>query len=312
MKNINVNFNSDLAIFNIAHDFTSLQQKIWNLMFVFAFNNMDRKNEHKMSVVLISNLLNLKDLNKIKNNILQMISKDSVNNLYYNFENVRILNNLVCFSYPNYLKILLKNRLVYEIINKLLKIDFSTKYSLFLYEFCLFYYFLGWNQVILFRDFRNYLGISSSQYDSFKVFENKILIPSLFEIKNKTDFCVSIKYEKEASNIVGFKFNISCKNPLNFFEKYDYISLCKDRSLFMLQNIALLRYLRVYNAFEKLPVHQCEEGSINKNEKLLGKNNYNKEFMFQDFIAPYEWTFIEDFSKHMFSKYNKIIWTEVN
>ena len=82
MKQI-LNFGSDFAILNIAHTFGHTQQKIWNFMLFFAFKNIQTQKEHKISIARLSAHLNIKDLNKIKEKLFEMVDDDHNLNLIY-------------------------------------------------------------------------------------------------------------------------------------------------------------------------------------------------------------------------------------
>ncbi|MFA6527258.1 MAG: replication initiation protein [Candidatus Babeliales bacterium] len=298
-KTFNFSADSDVAVLNVSHLFGHIQQKMWNFMLSFAFKHIGSQKEHKISIARLANYLNIKDAQKIKEKLSSMVKdKDATDHhLYYYFETLQIANDTVIYSYPNNLVTLLENQLIYEITQHMLHIDFSTKYALLLYEFCLYYDYLGLSKIICLRAFRHYLGLSTTHYNNFSVFKNKILIPAIYEINTKTGLFVSIKEEREADNIIGLQIAIKHFNQsICFSQQPAYASLHKQRTSFLLENIALARYYKVPQIAKDNLRKQYEEW---KQQKMISLTTETyKEFILQKFVAPFEIASIEESSIH--------------
>lgn len=297
-KILNLNTSSDIAVLNIFHSFGHSQQKIWNLMLSFAFKNISTQKEHKISIARLSNYLSVKDSHKIKAALSGMVkSKDTSDHPNYYFETLQILNDTIIYSYPDNLLTLLENQLIYDITQHILHIDFSTKYALLLYEFCLYYDYLGLNQIICLRAFRKYLGLTTTHYHNFSVFKNRILIPAIYEINAKTGILVSIRQEKEANNIIGLHFTIKhLSTTFNVTRPAITEDLSQQRASFLLENIALARYYKIPEIARCNLKKQYEDW---RQQKLLSPSSKGyKEFILQKFIAPFEIASIENSSQH--------------
>jgi len=256
-------------------------------MLFFAFNNIQTQKEHKISIARLSTHLNIKDLNKIKEKLLEMVERNiNLHSFYYYFESLNISGDTIVYSYPENLTTLLHNQLTYKILTNMLRVDFSTKYAAFLCEFCLYYKCIGINQVVSLRNLRNYLGLTSAHYNNFKSFENNVLIPALYEIQSNTSLSISIKNETEGGNIIGLKFNIKDSNKQEFLASQDH------RMQFILQNIALAKYYKISQNSKDNIKQQCKDWA---DQNLIKINNDTfKDFLVQMFIAPFDMILIQE------------------
>jgi hypothetical protein len=141
------------------------------------------------------------------------------------FEDIKINNNVVSYSYPHHLKLLLSHKFVYEITKKLNAINFKSKYALFLYELCLYRSILKYKNVFILPALKSYFGITQAKYiNNSKYLISSIFIKALHELHEKTDLSIKISAFKDGKSVIMYVFNVE-KNPeltTSAHESYDF------------------------------------------------------------------------------------------
>ncbi len=287
---------SDYAILNISHQFTAIQQKSWHYMLLFAAKNLCVADEHKISLARLVNFLNVKSTYEIRNKILEMGPAEHSHVFSYYFEKISIVDDTVFYSYPAHLKLLLSHPCIWDVSKKLIHLQFQSKYSLFLYEFFLYYEMFGAVHPVSLRAFRHFLGLESYQYTDVKTLHRSIITQAICEINSKTPMVVSIKYEKEGAVVVGFKVSILKKKMhMETLNEDDLLGMHNDKEKYglFLQNAAYARYYRLskparekidlmYEPWVKAKHPQIASGDVAVKE-LVKKN-----FLVEHCLAPYE------------------------
>lgn len=287
----------DFAILNVQHEFTLIQQKIWNFLISLICENITLSSEHEISVDCLNNYLNINDLKIVENKILKMHKANFTkqecyqDNFCYYFDEIKISENKIYFKIPENLSLLIANAFTGYVSNLLVNTDFKSKYSLFLYEFCLYYKLFDCDfDFVPIREFRKFMGFSPDQYNSFKFFYKRILLPALYEINSKTNLDVSIKLKKEAKSVIGLKLFISEKRrrTVNLQETRELKEISKqNKNDLFLRNIAYSRYSRLPRDFKKIIDQQYD--FLIKNNQVNAYNNLNKiNFLIEKCTTCYE------------------------
>ncbi len=299
--NLNNTFNGfgthrDYAILNVSHQFTSIQQKSWHYMLLFAAKNLSVIGEHKISLARLVTFLNVKSTYEIRSKILEMGKSENSDVFSYYFEKITIVDDTVFYVYPEHLKILLSHPCVWDVSRKLIEVQFQSKYSLFLYEFFLYYDIFGANHHVSLRAFRHYLGLEHYQYTDVKTLHRSVITQAICEINNKTPLIASVKCEKEGAVVVGFKMCIMKKkiSREDFDEHAGSYSLNdKEKYGLFLQNAAYSRYYTLaQQAREKIdlmyePWIQKKHPQMSSDDVLV-EGMIKKLFLVEQCMAPYE------------------------
>ncbi len=287
---------NDYALLNIAHNLTSIQQKSWHYMLLFAAKEICKRDEHKISLARLVNFLNVKSAYEIKAKILEMGKPEKPDGFSYYFEKINIIDDTVFYSYPEHLRILLSHPYIWDVSKKTISYNFQSKYSLFLYEFLLFYDLFGATHVFALGALRHYFGFASYQYADVKTLYRSVLTQAFCEINNKTPLTVSMKYEKEGAVVVGFKISITKKNVhMKELGDENFCPLYNGKEMYglFLQNAAYSRYYRLSpHAREKIdlmyePWVQQHHPQVNSND-LFFLGVIKKLFLVEHCLASYE------------------------
>ncbi|MCF7799922.1 replication initiation protein [Candidatus Babeliales bacterium] len=287
----------DFAILNVQHKFTLIQQKIWNFLISLICENINLLHDHEISIDCLNNYLNINDLKFIENKILKMHKTNFTkqefcpDDLCYYFDEIKISKNKIYFKFPENLSLLIANAFTRHVLNLLVNTDFKSKYSLFLYEFCLYYKLFECDfDFVPMREFRKFMGLVPNQYSSFKFLYKKIILPALYEINSKTNLDVSIKFKKEAKSVIGLKLVILEKRRkiVNLQETREIKEINKqNKNDLFLRNIAYSRYSRLPRDFKKIIDQQYD--FLIKNNQEDAYNNLNKiNFLIEKCTTCYE------------------------
>lgn len=287
---------SDYAILNMSHHFTTIQQKCWLYMLIFASKTLCIDDEHKISLARLVNYLNVKSTYEIREKILDMGHVQENSAFTYCFEKIRIVDDTVFYSYPENLKLLLSHPCICDVARELTTLQFQSKYSFFLYEFFLYYAAFGATHPIPLGALRHFLGLASYQYTDVKTLYRSVITQALCEINNKTPLIASIKYEKEGTVVVGFKISIVKKKlRVAEFDEDNYWKVHNEKETYglYLQNAAYARYYKLSEHLrEKVDllyepwVH--EKHPQMANDALPSKELIKKLFLVEFCLSPYE------------------------
>ncbi|MCF7799925.1 replication initiation protein [Candidatus Babeliales bacterium] len=285
-------------ILNISRKLSLVQQMTWNYLIFFSFNQLHEEEEHKISIARLNNYLKLNNnlrSNYIKDKLLKMTNNNNNNNnnnnfvyLTYYFSDIKITNNTIYYKYPLELLPIISNPCVLNVTKKLINTRFSSKFTLFLYEFCLYYQLMECIHLVPLDAIKNFMGISHNQYLSVNAFHKNIIIPALYEINQKTSLDVSIKYKKNGKTTLGliFKIEEKDKEKLNSF-----LEEREKRFNFFLENIACSRYYKLSKIGQQKLDILFENWCIQNNfvfKNMVSKQLIKKDFLYKYCLAPYE------------------------
>jgi plasmid replication initiation protein len=260
------------------------------LYVIFAYNELDSTPEHKISIATLVNYLSVKNSKDIKEKLATMILTGEENYFSYYFSSIRITDNMVFYSYPDHLKLLLTNPFVREVSQQLVETDFRSKYSLFIYELILYYQIFNCSHIIVLNNFRNFLGLSYQQYSDAKTLHKSIITQSIYEINHQTPFIVSFKYEKTGKVVYGLVPEIICR----YKNDAVFLSSNQEKYNLFLQNISYARYFNLSPKARNLLDFKYEDWFKTKYSQIP-KSNYEYkctakiDYIIEQCIAPYEY-----------------------
>jgi len=117
-----------------------------------------------------------------------------------------IERGIVRYSYSPQIRHVLSSLDIYGRINLFVQAKFNSVYSLCLYENCVRFRTVnrtGWLDLDLFR---NLMGITKTQYTSFKELKRNVITPAVEEINQKADIYIDVEYQKTGRSVTGIKF----------------------------------------------------------------------------------------------------------
>lgn len=138
------------------------------------------------------------------------------------FLNMRILHgsptfykdNTLNFSFHKVMLDLARNPAVYGTVDIDLQSDFESKYSHALYENSTRFINLQKNKVIQLDTFRKILGVQHDKYINVREFTRNVIVPSVEEVNDRSDFVVSLETMKNGRKTTGFEVSIKSKKKL--------------------------------------------------------------------------------------------------
>ena len=102
----------------------------------------------------------------------------------------------------------LANPPMYAKVNLLIQQQFTSKYSLVIYELCLDYAGIERTPNFTLEEFKRYLGIAEHEYKEFKHFNYKIIKKVILEVNKKSDLLIAVKFDaKHEKVVVWFTIN---------------------------------------------------------------------------------------------------------
>lgn len=245
----------------ISNEINLLQRQTWNILLANAFDELEDREEHSISIKDLCgtlkydsrNLKHLKDLIRgLKETTVEwnILGKDGEEwGMSSLLGEVSIINGVCYYSYgPRFRKKLYKPAM-YAKISLSLQNRFNSKHSLALYELFVDYFNVklgfGATPVIGIEQFRKLLGLNDNEYKSFKALNKDVIKKAVDEINEKSDLSVRVEYTR-ARKVIAVKFYIK-GNPENVINLKPLINATKQLSLplpeFELDNMELYKAL---------------------------------------------------------------------
>ncbi len=266
------------ATIHIEHRINMAEQQIWNKLFQNAFRDIKANGIFKISVKEMVSIFpyehkNTDHLKKclkslvetaIEFNIFEKEKKEW--GVFSLLADANIKDGICTYSYSRTLEELMMNKEMYTKINILIQQEFTSKYSLFIYELCLDYHKVKQTPMMELEKFRYFLGIKDDQYSRFKDFNLYVLKPAVKEINKKTELFVEIERGKTGRKISGIKFLIS-KN------KKEPVSVAQNTLLPIEENIYNLEENQ--KIFDKIKI-SCPGILENTVKKIIAENSVEK------------------------------------
>jgi hypothetical protein len=182
-----------------------VQRKAWNLLFFHAYRELLTERVHKIRVQDIALALGYKDVGELKQILRQLRALE----IQWNYgkhswgvsgflAEARIEDNVLHYEYGSFLTKELADPAHYARISLAIQKNFSSKYSLVLYEIAAAYYIASrrWGQTDWYEidRLRVILGCKDdAYYDDYKYFARNILKKAIAEVNQKSDFHLEIE-----------------------------------------------------------------------------------------------------------------------
>ena len=225
MKRQVIKHSSAIQIGSTDGDISLIQRKCYNVLLAHAYDDLPKKNTHRMPISDLCKYLNF-DSNNTKH--LKEALKSLVKaNVEWNIlgadrkhewgvaallAEVQIKKGFCYWEYTSTLRKMLYSPTIYARINLSLQNKISSKHSLILYENIFFYYRaadgFGETPWIDIPVLRKLLGIKDDEYTQFKVLNSAVIKKSVAEINKKTDLQVTLEYKRSGRRVAAIKFYV--------------------------------------------------------------------------------------------------------
>lgn len=201
-----------------------LQKKILNVFLKYAKPNLMDREEHSITLKELIRVLEFdsNDYNPILSAIEQLpkvtvvwnyLGKDHKVTKDFGaggiLSQVELIRGVISYSYPMRIRQMLHAPKKFSVIDIKLQNEFSSSYSLTLYEILEKY--RGLTDMFPVEKFKDVLGIDANNvtYTEFKNFNRKIIKPAINEINAISDLNVEAHFHKNGRNIVGISFHVT-------------------------------------------------------------------------------------------------------
>lgn len=132
------------------------------------------------------------------------------------------VNGKLYYSFAPELKMLLHNPKMYALIPLGLQNNFNDKHSLALYQLFLDYHNpklkTSSTPEIPLETFRELMGLKDGEHAEFKHLNQRVIIRSIQEIEQLTDFRITVEYRKVTRKVISIKFHIQKLLQQQLFE----------------------------------------------------------------------------------------------
>src|SRR4029453_8973581 len=213
------------AAIHIHNNITLLQRRVWNVLFLNANNEREKKEKTQISLKNLSPFVckDKHDMDYLKEAAEAMVrctvqwdilDKDGspewgVTAL---LAQGGINKGTFTYAYSPKLRQLLHNPRVYARLDLNLQNQFESKYALALWELCADYLGAtreyGETPFIELGDFRKLMGIKEGGYPKFKEFNRCAVKEPIAEINRISDFQVIVDYQRERRKVTALKFKM--------------------------------------------------------------------------------------------------------
>ena len=213
------------AAIHISNNLSLLERKLFNVLLLNAYTNLQTKEIHVIDFKELSNNVgwsNVKSYNEIKEalsvlNTTQIqwniLNKDKKNTWIATtvLSQVKFYEGYCEYAYSPMMRDHLSSPNIYAKLNLLVQNCFKSKYSLALWEF-LTEELKDCNQTITdfinVDDFRKIIGAEEDYYSDYRKLNQKIISNSLNEINTKSDLKVNSMQQKEGRKVKSLAFNV--------------------------------------------------------------------------------------------------------
>ena len=225
------------AAIQISGKINLLNRRIWNVLLANAFDDMKEKEEFKISINDLSQILKYdsNDIQYLKNVLYDLVDTTVEWNLlgkdkqqewgvFSLLAEARIINGYCYYSYGAGLRKRLYNPSMYARISLSLQNKFKNKYALTLFELFLDYFQVkkGYGETpwITLKKFRELIGLEEHEYKQYKTLNYFVIKQPIKEINAISDLYIDldgIQTKKERRRVVALKFIIR-KNKENIID----------------------------------------------------------------------------------------------
>lgn len=128
----------------------------------------------------------------------------------------RVKGGVVEYDYSTFLREKLYNPKMFALLNLQMLNQFSSKYSLAIYNLCKDYTGTNRTPFIELAQFREFMGLEESEYPTFKSLNRRVIKEPIAEINKFSDIFVKVEYTKEKRRVIGLQFLIRENPQLKF------------------------------------------------------------------------------------------------
>ncbi|RLF05685.1 MAG: hypothetical protein DRJ64_05315 [Thermoprotei archaeon] len=215
-----------VGVIRVSNPVGLLSRKAWNVLLVNAYDELLNKNEHSISVKVLSDAIgfNSKDVKTLKNALQKLQTtlvewdlgdqSKSKGVSFKSFASVQMLgaveikNNKVIYDFHPKLKQILYNPILYQKIGIAQQKVFHTSYGLYLWENCLRYINIGNTGFSTVEEWRKLLGATAKSYSVYKKFKSSVLNPAIKEINNLSNIKIELKTKRTGRKISHIGFSV--------------------------------------------------------------------------------------------------------
>ena len=204
---------------------TLVQRKISNALLFHAFPNLDKEEEHTITISQICKIIGYNSYNYelIKNSLralmTTLIEWNIINEEHASedwaastiISSVRLSDSQCTYSYSPQIKKLLSNPSVYGQINLIIQSQFKSSYGLALYENCVRYRGLSSTKWLDYMLFRKLMGVEDAKYKTFRDFKKRVLDRAVLEVNTYSDISVEYELRLERRKVCSIRFLITQK-----------------------------------------------------------------------------------------------------
>lgn len=293
MKNELDNSNKNVAIktpqelIHIRHNINLRQYKYWLLMLKVYKDGYEGNGvgKEEISITELINWIGYKvNRKELENDLIELRKETVAFNLlgkdgnkpifrvdgYIN--NASIQDGMIKFSLGDWLKDSITNLVDYGSIFNLLNWSifnhFTGKYEAILYKLCRDYAKIGMTKEMSIAEYRNYMGLKTTEYQEFKDLNKYIISGPVKKINESeaSDIEIEAKFNKQGRSVVSVQFLVKIKGPRS-------ISAVMEDNIFLIAKIPVSKqkqqkYLSLMSPSEIELCLTRANAYIEKQEKL--------------------------------------------
>jgi plasmid replication initiation protein len=216
------------AAIQIENNMTLLQRRSWNALLFHAYNELDKKEEHEISLQYLAHLVGYDshDMEYLKEASLAMLrcivqynvlGKDGSVERWgatalLAQADIQKKKGLFIYAYSPELRRRLHNPEMYARLDLDLQKQFDSKYALALWELCTDYLGsgreYGETPFIPLETFRKLMGIADGMYPVFMRLNEKVIKPAILEVNRVSDFRVTMDCQRQGRKVTALKFKM--------------------------------------------------------------------------------------------------------
>ena len=216
------------AAIQIENNMTLLQRRAWNALLFHAYNELDKQEEHQISLQYLAHLVgydshDMEYLKEASLAMLRCIVQYNVLGKDGSLErwgatallaqaDIQKKKGLFIYAYSPELRRRLHNPEMYARLDLDLQKQFDSKYALALWELCTDYLGsgreYGETPFIPLETFRRLMGIADGMYSMFMRLNEKVIKPAIVEVNRVSDFRVTMDCQRQGRKVTALKFKM--------------------------------------------------------------------------------------------------------
>jgi hypothetical protein len=216
------------AAIQIENNLTLLQRRAWNALLFNAYNELEKKEEHQITLQYLAQLVgydshDMEYLKEASMAMLRCIVQYNVLGKDGSLErwgatallaqaDIQKKKGLLIYAYSPELRRRLHNPEMYARLDLDLQKQFDSKYALALWELCTDYLGsgreYGETPFIPLETFRKLMGITGGMYPEFMRLNEKVIKPAIIEVNRVSDFQVTMDCQRQGRKVIALKFKM--------------------------------------------------------------------------------------------------------